>query len=133
MKMFDLKTEQLEDGTIRLSQMDYAGEDYVIDLHPAQMRLVAEQCGIYPAAHAWPPKGFLRDFERIRNVSGSLYNLLASVPKFPPSENQELNADEATALNLLDRLDALYEDYLAGLGGAMPDAKSNQDAGNGGE
>jgi hypothetical protein len=125
MKMFDLETEQLEDGTIRLSQMNYAGEDGVIDLHPTQLRLVAEQCGIYPTAHAWPSKGFIRDFGRARNVAGSLYNLLASVPKFPPSENQELDADEVMALDLLDRLDALHEDYLAGLGDETPSALPN--------
>lgn len=127
MKMFDLQIEQIEDGTIRLKQMDFAGEGSVIDLHPAQLRMVAEQYGIFPAAHPWPPKGFLRDFERVRNVAGSLYSFLMSVPKFPPSEHQELDADEEIALNLVERLDALHEDYLGGLPSAIPDAKSKHE------
>lgn len=49
----DLAYEQLKDSTIRLEQRGYSGEEAVIDLHPAQLRYVAEQFGLvapnYPA------------------------------------------------------------------------------------
>lgn len=45
-KMFDLEFAQLEDGTVRLTQTDYAGESYIIDLHPAQLRHIAERAGV---------------------------------------------------------------------------------------
>lgn len=130
MRMFDMDMEQQDDGTIRLTQQCGIDDPSVIDLHPAQVRLIAEQCGIFPAS-AWPPKGFLRDFERVRNVAGGLYGFLRSVPKFPPSEKDELDDDEAIALDLVERLDALHEDYLDGLAGVKPDAEPKLIAGNG--
>lgn len=49
----DLAYEQLDDGTIRLEQIGYAGETALIDLHPVQLRHVAESFGLvaptYPA------------------------------------------------------------------------------------
>lgn len=41
-RFHDLNYCELEDGTIRLEQFDYSGEIAVIDLHPAQLRYIAE-------------------------------------------------------------------------------------------
>lgn len=42
-KHFDLESQQFADGTIRLTQMDYAGEAAVIDLSLAQLKHLAEE------------------------------------------------------------------------------------------
>lgn len=66
-QMFDLHFEQLDDLTIRLQQNDYAGEAATIDLHPCQLRHIAERAGLLaPApAVAWP-RGFGRRLERLQ-------------------------------------------------------------------
>lgn len=40
---FDLSVEQLDDGTVRLSQIDYSGNSATIDIHPDQIRAIAAQ------------------------------------------------------------------------------------------
>lgn len=51
-KFYDLTFSRQPDGGIRLTQSD-CGEDYIIDLHPAQLRHVAESFALvaptYPA------------------------------------------------------------------------------------
>lgn len=51
-KFYDLTFSRQPDGSIRLMQSD-CGEDYIINLHPAQLRHVAESFGLvaptYPA------------------------------------------------------------------------------------
>lgn len=42
-RWFDLKTEQLEDATIRLRQSSGNDEQHVIDLHPEQLRHISRQ------------------------------------------------------------------------------------------
>lgn len=45
----DLNNYQLEDGTIRLEQIGYAGEAAVIDAHPEQLLFIARRlCGLRP-------------------------------------------------------------------------------------
>jgi len=52
-KFFDLSFEQLPDGAIRLKQADGIDEASVIDLHPWQLRAVAEHfCLVHPAPPA---------------------------------------------------------------------------------
>lgn len=51
-KFFDLSFEQLPDGVIRLEQDPGFDETSVIDLHPWQLRAVAEHFGL---AHNAPP------------------------------------------------------------------------------
>jgi hypothetical protein len=48
--MFDLNVERLDGGTIRLQQNDYAGEAATIDLHPCQLRHIAERAGLLTPA-----------------------------------------------------------------------------------
>lgn len=66
-QMFDLSFDRMTDGTIRLYQSDYAGESASIDMHPAQLRLIAERVGLLTPANvpAWP-EGFQRRLERLR-------------------------------------------------------------------
>lgn len=51
-KFFDLSFSRQPDSSIRLIQSD-CGEDYIIDMHPAQLRYIAETFGLvapnYPA------------------------------------------------------------------------------------
>lgn len=52
-RFHDLSFERHRDGSIRLTQQDGCGENSIIDLHPAQLRHVAEVFGLvapsYPA------------------------------------------------------------------------------------
>jgi hypothetical protein len=45
-RMYDLKIEAMPDGLTRLEQ-DSGGETVIIDLHPVQIRLLAERAGLY--------------------------------------------------------------------------------------
>lgn len=45
-QMHDLSFDLMTGGTIRLHQMDYAGESSIIDLHLAQLRYIAERAGL---------------------------------------------------------------------------------------
>ena len=66
-QFYDLSFDQLDDGTIRLGQKDYCGESYLIDLHPSQLRHIAERTGLLsPApAVAWP-RGFKQRLTRLQ-------------------------------------------------------------------
>ena len=44
-KFHDLGFQKIPDGSIRLTQTDN-GEEYIIDMHPAQLRHIAEQLGL---------------------------------------------------------------------------------------
>ena len=41
-QFYDLNIETLDDGTIRLEQLDYCGESVILDLHPAQVAYIAD-------------------------------------------------------------------------------------------
>lgn len=45
-KMFDLTIAHLADGNVRIKQQSGSGESYTIDLHPIQIRLLAERAGL---------------------------------------------------------------------------------------
>lgn len=118
--MFDLTFDQLDDGTIRLEQRDYCGGSVIIDLHPAQLRLLAEKAGllaINPPA-AWP-RGFLRRLERLRGMADDLGRLLYSAPCFPPGS---VTDDVASAGHLMDAFDDLMADYFDDEEGAPADS-----------
>lgn len=111
-KMFDLTAQQMDDGTIRLTQEDYCGESCTIDLHTAQVQYLAEALGLLqpraPAASPWP-RGFVRRMERLCEQAHDLWALLASVPCFPPGG--ELSDDVIEAANLLHAVDDLLADF----------------------
>ncbi len=111
----DLSFEQLDDGTIRLEQKDYCGESYIIDLHPSQLRHIAERAGLQSPAPvvAWP-RGFLRRVERFHLRLADLVDFLASIRSYPPQS--EMDEDEARARDLLDTFDDLLTDF-----GILPD------------
>ena len=48
-RFYDLTYSKQPDGSIRLVQSD-CGDDYIIDMHPAQLRHVAEHFGLVPPA-----------------------------------------------------------------------------------
>lgn len=66
-QFYDLSFEQLDDGTIRLEQKDYCGESYTVDMHPCQLRHVAERAGLLTSAPvvAWP-RGFEQRLLRLQ-------------------------------------------------------------------
>lgn len=119
-QFYDLSFEQLDDGTIRLEQKDYCGESCVIDLHPCQLRHIAEQAGLLSPAPvvAWP-RGFLRRVERFHIHLAELADFLASVPSYPPQS--EMDEDEARARDLLGELDDLLTDF-----GILPDETASR-------
>lgn len=45
MKQYDVEYSRLESGAIRLSQDAY-GDEVIIDLHPVQLRAIAEHFGL---------------------------------------------------------------------------------------
>jgi hypothetical protein len=117
----DLSFEQLDNGTIRLEQKDYCGESSIIDLHPCQIRHIAERAGLLsPAPVPTWPRGFLRRVERFHIHLAELVDFLASIPSFPPQV--EMDEDEARARDLLNDLDDLLTDFgiLSGEGASNP-------------
>jgi hypothetical protein len=122
-QMHDLNFGQLEDGTIRLEQRDYCGEPTLVDMHPCQLRHVAESVGLLvPAATTttrWP-RGFVRRMERLRGQAHDLWALLDSVPCFPPGRGP--TDDVMAAGDLLDNLDDLLADFGIDCGDAANQA-----------
>ncbi|MBI4999072.1 MAG: hypothetical protein HZC22_19655, partial [Rhodocyclales bacterium] len=45
-RMYDLSFEFLDDGTLRLEQSSGCGETVLVDLHPAQLRLLCERANL---------------------------------------------------------------------------------------
>lgn len=110
-RMHDLSIEALPDGGIRLEQSAGSlGEPAVIDLHPMQVRLIAERAGLLAPnpVPTWP-RGFIRRMERLRDAASELYSLLASVPSFPPGGSP--TDDVIAAERLLDAFDDLLADF----------------------
>lgn len=65
-QFYDLHFKQLCDRTIRLEQKDYGGESYIIDLHPCQLRHIAERAGLLSPAPAEWPRGFKQRLVRLQ-------------------------------------------------------------------
>lgn len=110
-KMLDLGIEFLEVGIIRLEQSSGCGETVLIDLHPCQLRLLAERAGLLePVPAATWPRGFQRRIERLRNHAENLWQLLDSVPCCPPDSGP--GDDVIAAGELLDEFDDLLADFF---------------------
>jgi len=106
--MLDLEVEIQPDGSARLTQGFPEG---TIDLHPSQLRLIAERAGLITESDgstAWP-RNFARRLYRIREEAGHLADLIAAVPCFPPQD--AMTEDERAAHELWQRIDDLIEDY----------------------
>jgi len=113
-KMHDLGLELLPDGTIRLEQFDYCGESVILDMHPCQLRLIAERAAILSPditqqKPSGIPAGLIRRLERLRSRADSLYSLLVSVPCFPPGG--DITDDVVAAQGLAEGFDYLFRDF----------------------
>lgn len=116
-QQFDLSATALDDGTVRLKQRDYAGDEAIVDLHPAQLRHIAVSAGLIDAEPAWPP-GFARALLRIRKEAAALADMLGAIPCFPPQAG--MTADEQAAHDLWENIsDLMVEHGLA----EAPDAE----------
>jgi len=49
MRLPNLEITKTEDGLVRLTQEDGQGNRDIVDLHPLQIRLIAEKLGLLPA------------------------------------------------------------------------------------
>jgi hypothetical protein len=74
-QFYDLSFEQLDDGTIRLEQKDYCGgEAYIIDLHPCQLRHIAERADILRCGDdGTAARRFNAVAERLFRLAGDTY------------------------------------------------------------
>lgn len=118
-RFYDLEAQQFADGTIRLTQMDYAGEAAVIDLNPAQLKHLAEQIGVIEPAQI--PRNVERQIWRMYEKAGELSDYLNGVPSFPPQSRA--SPDQEMADDLFDGLENILDDL-----GLMPlDAEPEQD------
>ncbi len=96
----DLNYCQLDDGTIRLEQIGYAGEATIIDAHPEQLLFVARQlCGMKTET-----AGKVTDLERrIAVLTDKLQNIVS---------------DRVFRNDLIERIGDGFE-YLAKLDGLL--------------
>lgn len=109
-KMYDLGIEFSANGDVMLEQDAGCGERAYVQLHPCQLRLIAERAGLIdPDAQALP-RGLLRRLERLRAMADDLFVLLDSVPCYPPGSGQ--TEDVARAGDLLGALDDLIGDHF---------------------
>ena len=109
--MFDLTYAQDADGTIRLEQRDYCGESSIIDLHPAQLRHIAESAGLLaPAA----PGNCSTLERRFRIVAGQLAEF--ALDDLYRTEILERCADGLYYLTKLDAVVTLADEFLTDLG-----------------
>ena len=109
--MFDLTYAQDADGTIRLEQRDYCGESSIIDLHPAQLRHIAESAGLLvPAA----PGNCSTLERRFRIVAGQLAEF--ALDDVYRTEILERCADGLYYLTKLDAVVTLADEFLTDLG-----------------
>lgn len=105
--MHDLGIEALPGGVIRLEQSAGSQDGAVfIDLHPCQLRLIAERAGLPTVS-----RELRRDLNRLRDRAAGLLDLLESVPSFPPGRE---TADIVAARDLLDAVDDMLDDHLRG-------------------
>jgi hypothetical protein len=109
--MYDLTIKTLPDGGISLEQSAgrLEGPAY-IDLHRAQIRLIAEAAGLLAPnpAPTWP-LGFERRMLRLRNKAAALADFLGSIPSFPPRAG--MDEDEQQAHDLWQSIDDLMVDF----------------------
>lgn len=90
-QFFDLSFEQLPDGAIRLKQADGIDEASVIDLHPWQLRAVAEHFGL---VHQAPPADELTK-KLAEQLCRTLLAMCECYPHLPPSLEAEYSRLDA--------------------------------------
>lgn len=106
-QFFDLNFQLMPSGAVLLTQTDYSGNDSTIDAHPVQILHIART--LRGNGNRWPPN-FADRLWRIRNQLSDLVNTLASVPCFPPSDDETDDVLEAReALQALDNFMADFD------------------------
>ena len=97
-QMYDLAIRPLAVGGFELEQSSGLEEPNLITLHPSQVRLLAERAGLLnPAPTSWP-RGFKRCLMRLQCRAESLYELLDSVPSWPPGRGDTQDVIDAAEL-----------------------------------
>lgn len=111
-RMYDLSISTGEGGLIRLEQVAGSLEGpSIVELHPIQVRLIAEHACLTDNTPAWPPE-FERRMLRLRKEAADLADLLGAIPSFPPQAG--MTADEAAAHALWESISNLMEDFGIG-------------------
>jgi len=112
-RMFDLAIAPLQNGGFQLSQQgSRLDEPDVIELHPIQVRYLAQRADLIPA----PDPDLLdrlsarhvRRLHALRDKAVDLFELLASVPCFPPQSRE--TEDVTAARDLVELVDDLLDD-----------------------
>lgn len=101
-RFYDLEAHQFEDGTVRLSQHYGVEDPSVIDLHPQQLRHLAEQTGLIAPVIS---RGVEVQLWRLYEHAGELADYLGAVPSFPPQPGE--TEDQRMANGLFEDLETL--------------------------
>ena len=121
-KMQDLTFQQFSDGTVRLEQSSGLDDPAIVDLHPSQLRHVAEAVGLLePSKLPDQPRALKKRLERLRGRLVDIFDDLAAVPIYPPGPGS--SADDPGVLSLWDAITALedvLDDYFPEEGPAPP-------------
>lgn len=100
-----------DDGTLLIEQVDHSGNREAVCLHTSQLRAIAEHVGLLKSSPMVDmPAGLRTRLERIQEDADKLYQLLASVPTFPPSARE--TEDVSAAYRLYCDIDDLLADYF---------------------
>ena len=106
-RMYALSWDVGADGMLRLEQPCGCDEPAVIDLHPAQLRVLCELAGLLPPPRLVDATLIAGQLARVLDDADDLFRVLASVPCFPPGSGE--TEDVAMARRLVENI----EDVLA--------------------
>lgn len=120
-RMYALSWDVGADGMLRLEQPCGCDEPSVIDLHPAQLRLLCESAGLLRPARLVDTGLIVGQLARILDDADELFRFLASVPAYPPG------ASETEDVSMARRLVEDIETVLALVGRPEPEPAKNQD------
>ena len=110
-KMYEIEFDTLEDGSIELKQPCGVDDPSVIYLSSDQLHLITAQlCGNGERAHEpSPPAVFWQLLARVRDKSEDLFNLVESVPCFPPRDEE--TTEITAARELLEEIEFLMAEF----------------------
>ena len=114
-KMQDLTFQQFSDGTVRLEQSSGLDDPAIVDLHPSQLRHVAEAVGLMePSKLPDQPRALKKRLERIHDRLADIHDDLAAVPIYPPGSGSSADDPEVRSLwDAITALEDLLDDYFA--------------------
>ena len=113
-RMHDLTFRQQNDGTIQLEQQWGIDDPVSIELHPAQLRHVAEAVGLLePSKLPDQPRALKKRLERLHDRLIGIHDDLASVPICPPGSGSSADDPEVVALwDAITSLEDALDDYF---------------------